>query len=163
MGQCGCGDHHADYKFEGPDGVLYAVGVYTGCEGCDTPAGVTLYRHAQPDREWSDDCPALDFGAFMGDAPIAIIDLRQLQTFLRKAIDDARSDPHWDELDEPVHPADWLDWEVFGDAIEATVKASPSLKPNPKKREKCSACKGKGWVGGLVGDSRPCPKCQMGF
>lgn len=44
MGTCGCGDFYPDFKFEGPDGSLYTLQIYRGCEGCQTPMGVIISR-----------------------------------------------------------------------------------------------------------------------
>jgi len=44
MGTCGCGDFYPDFKFEGPEGSLYALQIYRGCEGCQTPVGVIISR-----------------------------------------------------------------------------------------------------------------------
>ena len=44
MGACGCGDFSGDITFPAPDGEVYVLDVYPGCEDCETPAGVVLYR-----------------------------------------------------------------------------------------------------------------------
>lgn len=44
MGECGCSAVHPRWKLPAPDGGWYAIEVYTGCEYCDAPAGVVIYR-----------------------------------------------------------------------------------------------------------------------
>ena len=44
MGSCVCGDTNIDLQFPGPDGIVYAIQTYGGCEHCGTPAGVIVYR-----------------------------------------------------------------------------------------------------------------------
>lgn len=43
MGQCGCGDFNADFKFKGPGNITYVLQIYDSCEYCETPAGVIIY------------------------------------------------------------------------------------------------------------------------
>ncbi len=44
MGACGCGDFSGDLTFPAPDGDMYVLDLYHGCEDCDASAGVVLYR-----------------------------------------------------------------------------------------------------------------------
>jgi hypothetical protein len=54
MGECGCGNTNPDYRFDGPDGIIYTVQFYTGCtNGCETPAGIILSRYYPEDTGWA--------------------------------------------------------------------------------------------------------------
>ncbi len=54
MGACGCGDYSPDFKFKGPGDDWYVIQSYPGCDYCDTPAGVILYRFNPEDTAlWS--------------------------------------------------------------------------------------------------------------
>lgn len=63
MGACGCGDYQPMFQFPGPDGVVYALEFYTGCEDCGEGPGVVIHRHgAEGRRTWGvDDLPELPF------------------------------------------------------------------------------------------------------
>lgn len=55
MCECGCGEGmNPTYTFPGPDGLTYAIALYTGCEDCGNPAGVMLYEIASKDLEGED-------------------------------------------------------------------------------------------------------------
>lgn len=71
MGQCGCGDFYGDFKFKGPDGVVYVVDVYCPCDYCHTPAGVVIYAMDNEDQQlWDvENIPEIkiaDVGTFIG-------------------------------------------------------------------------------------------------
>ena len=53
MGQCGCGDETPNVRFPGPEGVTYALEIYSSCHYCHTPAAVTVYRIAD-DSEYAE-------------------------------------------------------------------------------------------------------------
>lgn len=59
MGQCGCGDFSAWWQMPGPDAIVYAVELYGGCEDCDTPVAVRLYRMDEDRDFWVDDLPEI--------------------------------------------------------------------------------------------------------
>lgn len=60
MGTCGCGDYAGDYKFPGPEGVMYSVGVQPSCHYCQVPRTLVVYRHKADD----------DFLPMVDDLPI---------------------------------------------------------------------------------------------
>ena len=43
MGECGCGQYDASVFRELPDGTLLTMGLYRGCEYCDSLIAATLY------------------------------------------------------------------------------------------------------------------------
>lgn len=61
MGQCGCGDFSAWWQMPGPSGIAYAVELYGGCEYCDMPVAVRLYRMDEDRDFWVDDLPEIPF------------------------------------------------------------------------------------------------------
>lgn len=63
MGECGCGNFYPEFKFPGPDGSVYALQVYRGCEGCQTPVGVIISRLTGEEiEEWDvEHLPELPF------------------------------------------------------------------------------------------------------
>lgn len=60
MGQCGCGDFSGDFRFKGPEGIIYVLQVYPPCEECDNPAGVIIYSMNE------EDCKAWDVDNIQG-------------------------------------------------------------------------------------------------
>ena len=44
MGSCGGGDAGGEFKLPGPDGSVYVVQRYAGCQECRSPAGVVIYK-----------------------------------------------------------------------------------------------------------------------
>lgn len=59
---CACHEFEGEFRMPGPHGTTYVVCRVAGCEVCDTPVGVRIYRlDEQAAREWLDDEPALAF------------------------------------------------------------------------------------------------------
>lgn len=53
MGACGCGDYQPFAKFDGPPGFVYTLSFYTGCDDCDTPAGLIVTRFSEEEaKDW---------------------------------------------------------------------------------------------------------------
>ncbi len=71
MGSCGCGDFSGGLRFPGPDGVVYVLEVYLGCDGCHTPAGVVIHRHlpTAEQRFWFEHEPSMPFTDWRGRLP----------------------------------------------------------------------------------------------
>lgn len=61
MGECGCGDYAGEYKFPGPEGVMYSVGIYPECPYCQAPRSLVVYRHSADDDLFLPDVSPLPF------------------------------------------------------------------------------------------------------
>lgn len=67
MGECGCGDYAGEYKFPGPEGVMYSVGIYPACPYCYLPRTVVVYRHKADDDLFLPDVPDLPLQGYPPD------------------------------------------------------------------------------------------------
>lgn len=115
MGACGCGDYSADYQFPGPDGTVYALAIFTGCEECDLGPGVILHQHGERSRrDWDvDHLPSAPFHRVESDyaeLAIPILDLEKARArfipFLLGDQDEAKITVD-DMLREGLRPAVW--------------------------------------------------------
>jgi hypothetical protein len=61
MGECGCSEFNALFKFKGPKGITYVVDIYPSCPECCAPAGVIIYAFSKQDMaDWGcEDVPTL--------------------------------------------------------------------------------------------------------
>jgi hypothetical protein len=71
MGSCGCGDYAGEFKLPGPDGSVYVIQRYAGCNYCMSPAGVIVYKMLLLDGDpWeTSKLPDLPFGHDAGGEP----------------------------------------------------------------------------------------------
>ena len=96
MGQCGCGDGFGHYKLRG-EGGWYVIGLYPGCQDCNTPMAVQVFFYPDGDRLL--DCIA--------DIPDATGKMRELSPtadclFLPVfSMDDLINEPALKEVAEP--------------------------------------------------------------
>lgn len=64
MGECGCSGFAPQFQMPGPNGTIYAIRVYPGCDYCDAPVGIDIDRlDEKAQREWMADglTPPLKF------------------------------------------------------------------------------------------------------
>jgi len=52
MGECGCGNTGKFWKLPGPDGNLYIVHQYFGCDYCSSPLGVDIELIKKKDQDF---------------------------------------------------------------------------------------------------------------
>ena len=94
MGACGCGDYQPMFRVPGPDGIMYALEVYAGCEYCSTGPGVMIHRHGETGRrDWDvDQLPELpfhDLGAPEGQFAMPILSWEAIRKrFIPLAVED---------------------------------------------------------------------------
>jgi hypothetical protein len=81
MCQCGCGDFAADYQLPGPDGVVYTLRMFRGCDNCRIPAGVVVGRFtAEEAPRWhADRLPALDLSGDCDERLLPVLDPEKLK------------------------------------------------------------------------------------
>ena len=72
---CGCADFNPILKMQGPEGFVYAIGIYPSCVSCDTPAGITITKIPLVDVENcnADTLPEIDFDFNLGEKLIPIL------------------------------------------------------------------------------------------
>jgi len=72
MCECGCGEFVPFAQFPGPEGIVYALGIYPPCDnGCDTPAGVVLSRFRAGSRDAKHILRGVRQVQFQGDLDLA--------------------------------------------------------------------------------------------
>lgn len=146
MGSCGCGDGFGDFKFPGPDGIMYAVHVYPGCTYCRTGAGVSIYRYASEDwRRETEDIPDLPWwvrGEGLADRFIPVISEEAIRAHVKALAEglgetvakDAKHGDVWtaeefaDALTENVVPD--VTREIMNEWLRATRDGAPPT-PTP--------------------------------
>jgi hypothetical protein len=140
MGECGCGNTNPDYRFDGPDGIIYTVQFYTGCNnGCETPSGIILSRYLPEDAEWAAHAKEVPWNTFgerpdeSGDFCIPIIDkdvLREKLVAFGSGVVIGGDDPDgYDTLDDFLQDA-------LGECLIDAVSASIQKWENELKRQK---------------------------
>lgn len=118
MGSCNCADYDGIARLPGPDGCVYVLQIYHGCEGCDTGPGVMLHRMSKREAEtWdADDLPVVPFDAGDWDSVlIPVVDHDKLQARLNAFNDEHGADY---DLDGFIHDAAS---EALRDACSDTV------------------------------------------
>ena len=128
MGACGCGDYQGEFQFPGPDGSIYSLAIYPGCDDCDQGPGIVIHRHVteQGKVSWGARdqlaLPFHEFGDGDGEAAVPILDLDAL----RGAICDASDDLDVDRQRELKHEiVTGLHSVVVGTIGEFRVRALP--------------------------------------
>ena len=115
MGACGCGDYSADYQFPGPDGIVYALAIFAGCEDCGLGPGVIIHRHGERSRrDWDvDHLPQAPFHEVESDYAELAVPLLSLEKARARFIplmlgerDEAEITVN-DMLREGLRPAVW--------------------------------------------------------
>ncbi len=82
MGTCGCGDFCPFAKFDGPPGFVYALAFYPGCDDCDTPAGLVVYRFSGREAErWEveelPEAPWNDYGPESAEVAVPFLEVNR--------------------------------------------------------------------------------------
>jgi len=111
MGTCGCGDYGASLRLPGPDGVVYAIAFYRGCNYCDAPPGVIVHRHSTKDAAlWGvNSLPEPDWHVFSADsaeAAFPAVDFKTLKALLTEQIkleDECDESLRHEQTDEGRH------------------------------------------------------------
>jgi hypothetical protein len=140
MGECGCGGSFGDFHFPGPDGTLYTLEVYEGCETCETPLGVALSRYtkhapsgdlacveALPEAPWN----------IRDEVPLPLLDLdivrSQLGEYLLAGIHEVPSEELDQEFVEDLLKEAFR--EMFREMLHASrvkwEKVAPPSRPRP--------------------------------
>ena len=68
MGACGCGDFRPFAQMPGPEGAVYAVEFYPGCDDCEVPIGFIVHRFTEAEAATWDvlELPQLPFDDSLG-------------------------------------------------------------------------------------------------
>ncbi len=135
---CPCSDFAPSFQLPGPDGAVYAVEIYVGCEACGTGPGVALHRFddRKAARDWSvPELPRLTFDVGDGVAFLQVLDPDKLREGLKEWLGEVDED---DEDDPPQDPLDlWDDFVSDRGLVDAAVKtyeASMRLREERRKR-----------------------------
>lgn len=69
MGSCGCGDTQIHYQLPGPDGSIYGLEFYPGCDSCMNGPALTLHCFGDYEeaKGWSFGGQELDLASHLAD------------------------------------------------------------------------------------------------
>ena len=124
MGHCGCADFNPILRMPGPDGFVYAIGVYPSCVSCDSPAGITITKIPLADVE---NCnvgtlPEIDFDFNLGEKLIPVLHPNVLMKKLVEfAIDNVKL---YIDPDSPDYNVDGLIQDGIQEIFEEAVWGS---------------------------------------
>lgn len=97
---CGCGDFNPSLKFKGPNGQVYALELFNGCEDCGTSVGVIVYclEEAAAVARQLHELPDLQFstgGTEYTEAMVKVLDAELLGKKLLELVEEY-------EVDDPT-------------------------------------------------------------
>jgi hypothetical protein len=119
MGECGCGSDIEEYAFPGPDGDVYTIGRFIGCEQCQGTA-IVIVRLADEQRDWAKHLPPMP-EAWFGGAVLPLIDVDKLHKLLVERCTFGSDDDDYRTLDDALH-------DQLRNAVEEAVFAADTVR-----------------------------------
>ena len=108
MGECGCGNYQPRWRLPGPGGIVYTIETYRGCDYCQTPSGVVIYRHdAETAASWGDEgvdvLPFVPYsGGPSGQFAITVFDHERMRREIAAHFADADEEEMADQTGESI-------------------------------------------------------------
>jgi hypothetical protein len=120
MGSCGCGDDIEEFQFPGPDGSVYTIGRWVGCEQCHGTA-VVLCR-LEPDEQRGIDLVPPAPAAWHGGHVLPLIDVDRLRRLLVERCTFGLDDDDYRTLDDALY-------DQLREALAEAMFADPHSEP----------------------------------